>query len=335
MLALVVAGVLELTALRATAISVSVAVAVFVVVRGRELWRGCVTAVVCRAAGGGPAASGDEVVSACRVIGRRRAEARAELASSVASSAAAAVTRPAGVAVVVFVSVSQISRAGTTVRWSSVLGRTSGATVVRSSVSRTAVSCWARCSSVVLRPSMSCGSCEVLTRSASVVWSTMVGATVSEGAMRGITVSRTVVPSRTSEGCVRRTGVRAGFTESRDAMRRVRGASVRRWSVESSTSMVRGTSVAGSSVGDIRRSGTTMDGTSSGTSGAISGCSVSETTVGRSGVIAETTVGDVPVRKRSGVSGTMVGGTGVGSAGSSGERAAGGSRGISGGSRWA
>lgn len=286
------------------------------------------TAVVCRAAGGRPAASGDEVVSACRVIGRRRAEARAELASSVASSAAA-VSRPACVAVVVFVCVSQVSRAGTTVRWSVVSG-TSSATVVRPSVSRTAVSCWSRCSSVVLRSSVGCRSCEVWTRGASVVWPT-----VSKLAMRGTTVSRTVVTSRTSEGCVCRTGVRAGLTESRNAMRRVRGASVRCWSVESGTAVVRGTSVTESSVGEIRRSGTSVGGTSSVTSGAVSGCSVSGTTVGRSGVIAETTVGDVPVRNRSGVYRTMVGGTGVGSTGGSGERASRCGRGVPGGGLWA
>lgn len=305
-----VAGILELSAVRA-AVSVSVAVAVSVVVRGRELWRGCVTAVVGWTAGSRPAASGNEVVSARRVIGRRRAEARAQLASSVASSAAT-VSGPAGVAVVVFVSVSQVSRAGTGMRWSSVVSGTGGATVVRPAVSR-----WSRGSSVVLRPSVSCGAREVWTCGASMVWSA-----VSEVAVRWTAVIRKVVTSRTSEGCVRRTSVvGSGLTESGNAVRRVRGTSVCRWSVESRTAVVRGTSVIWSSVSDTRHSGTSVGGTASVTSGAVSGSFLGEATVSRSCVIAEATVRDVPVRNRSDVSGTMVGGTGVGATGSSCERA--------------
>ncbi|KAL1436500.1 hypothetical protein MTO96_049602 [Rhipicephalus appendiculatus] len=122
----------------------------------------------------GRAASADEVVSARRVISRCRAEARAVLASTVASGAAT-ISGPAGVAVVVLVSVGQISRAGTAVRWSAVVSRTGGATVVRPAVSR-----WPRGSSVVLRPSVSCGAREVWTCGASMVWSTVSEVSVRE-----------------------------------------------------------------------------------------------------------------------------------------------------------
>lgn len=321
---LVVAGILELSAVRAAVsvsvvVAVSVAVAVSLVVRGRELWGGCVTAVVGRAAGSRPAASGDKVVSARRVIGRRRAEARAELASSVASSAAT-VSGPAGIAVVVFVSVSEVSRAGTGMSWSSVVSGTGGATVMRPAVSR-----WSRGSSMVLRPSVSCGAREVWTCGASVVWSA-----VSEVAVRGTAVIRTVMTSQTSEGRVRWTSVvGSGLTESGNAVRRVRGTSVCRWSVEPRTTVVRGTSVIWSSVSDTRHSGTSVCGTASVTSGAVSGSFIGEATVSRSCVIAEATVRDVPVRNHSYMSGTMVGGTGVGATGSSCKRAGRGGRGKS------
>lgn len=273
------------------------------------------TAVVGRTAGSRPAASGGEVVSARRVVGCRGAEASAVLASTVATTAAT-VSGPAGVTVVVFVGVSQVSGVGTAVCRASVVSGSGGATVVRSSVSGTAVGRWSRGSSV-MRPSVSRGPREIWTSGAPMVWRA---------------VSLSVGASRTTEGCVCRASVVcAGLTESRNA---VRGVSVCRRSVESRTAVVRGTGVVWSSVSDTRQSRTTVGGSSCVTSGAESGCSVSETTVGRSCVIAEAAVRDVPVRKHSDVSGTMVSRTGVGCTRSSGERARRGGRGISVGRWW-
>lgn len=222
---LFVAGVLELFAvLVAVSVAVAVAFAVCIVERRRELWRGRVTAVVGRTTVSRPAASGGEVVSTRSVIGRRGAEARAVLASSVASTAAT-VSGPAGVTVVVFVGVSQVSGVGTAVCRASVVSGSGGAAVVRPPVSGTAVSRWPRGSSV-MRPSVSRGPREIWTYGAPVVWPA---------------VSLTVGASRTTEGCVCRASVvRAGLTESGNA---VRGASVCRRSVESRTAVVCGTGV--------------------------------------------------------------------------------------------
>lgn len=118
-------------------------------VRGWQVWCGSVTAVM------GRAVTVDVVISTRRIISRCRTEARAVLATSMASSATT-VSGPAGVAVVVLVTVGQISRTGTTMRRSTVVSGTGGAPVVRP-----AVSSWPRDSSVGLRPSVSCGAREV------------------------------------------------------------------------------------------------------------------------------------------------------------------------------